>query len=101
MKSFIASLFAASLAYAQTATESEPSLSDIEKAAATTEPYSPVSNVTGLAFDRFFQVWLENIVCGAPRILSSLHSNAYLSKDYSDASADENYQWLAKQGITL
>ncbi|KAE8135618.1 phosphoesterase family-domain-containing protein [Aspergillus pseudotamarii] len=82
MKSFLASLFAASLAYAQTATESEPSLSDIEKAAATTEPYSPVSNVTGLAFDRFFQVWLENI-------------------DYSDASADENYQWLAKQGITL
>jgi hypothetical protein len=25
--------------------------------------------VSGLAFDRFYQVWLENIVCGAPHVL--------------------------------
>ncbi|KAG2418275.1 hypothetical protein HFD88_001376 [Aspergillus terreus] len=77
-----AALLAASLASAQTAKEEEPSLSEIEAAAATTLPYSPVSNVKGLAFDRFFQVWLENI-------------------DYEDAAADKNKQWLASQGITL
>ncbi|KAE8354055.1 acid phosphatase PHOa [Aspergillus coremiiformis] len=82
MKSIIASLLTASLAYAQTATESEPSLSDIQGAAATTKPYSPVSSVTGLAFDKFYQVWLENI-------------------DYEDAAADANMKWLATQGITL
>jgi acid phosphatase len=64
MKSSIATLLAtASLTYAQTATEKEPSLSAIESAAASIKPYSPVSNVEGVAFNRFFQVWLENIVC--------------------------------------
>ncbi|KAE8152148.1 acid phosphatase PHOa [Aspergillus avenaceus] len=82
MKSFIPGLLTASLAYAQTATEKEPLLSNIQDAAATTKPYSPVSNVTGLAFNKFYQVWLENI-------------------DFEDASADENLKWLASQGITL
>ncbi|PYH43272.1 acid phosphatase PHOa [Aspergillus saccharolyticus JOP 1030-1] len=83
MKSSAATLLAtASLAYAQLANVSEPTLAEIEKAAATTEPYSPVSNVEGLAFNRFYQIWLENI-------------------DYDDAAADENVQWLASQGITL
>ncbi|KAF9895412.1 hypothetical protein FE257_000318 [Aspergillus nanangensis] len=73
----------ASCTSAQRSTKGEnPSKSDIEAAIATTIPHSPVSNVKGLAFDRFFQVWLENI-------------------DYEDAEADENYQWLASQGITL
>lgn len=64
MKSSVATLLATvSLVYAQTATEKEPSLSAIESAAASIQPYSPVSNVEGVAFNRFFQVWLENIVC--------------------------------------
>jgi acid phosphatase len=83
MKSSVATLLVtASLAYAQTATEKEPSLSAIESAAASIQPYSPVSNVEGVAFNRFFQVWLENI-------------------DYEDAAADENMKWLASQGILL
>lgn len=64
MKPSVATLLATvSLVYAQTATEKEPSLSAIESAAASIQPYSPVSNVEGVAFNRFFQVWLENIVC--------------------------------------
>jgi acid phosphatase len=53
---------AAAVAVAQTATTSEPSLPEIEAAAATTVPLSPTSNVPGVAFDRFIQVWLENTV---------------------------------------
>lgn len=33
---------------------------------ATTQPLSPVSNVKGVVFDRFFQIWLENTVRGLP-----------------------------------
>ncbi|CEJ54249.1 Putative Acid phosphatase PHOa [Penicillium brasilianum] len=83
MKAVIATLLAAAtLAQAQVATTSEPSVSDINKAAATTLPESPTSDVKGLAFNRFYQVWLENI-------------------DYEDAAADANMQWLATQGILL
>ncbi|RDW93561.1 acid phosphatase PHOa [Aspergillus mulundensis] len=67
---------------ARTVTTTEPSLSDIAASAATVMPYSPVSNVEGLAFDRIFQVWFENI-------------------DYENAAADKNLQWLATQGIAL
>jgi hypothetical protein len=49
-------------AAAQTTPDAQISLSDIANSAATTEPYSPVSHVEGLAFNRFFQVWFENIV---------------------------------------
>ncbi len=38
----------------------EPTLSDINAAAATAVPQSPVSNVAGKAFDRIIHVWLEN-----------------------------------------
>ena len=38
----------------------EPTLTAIESAAATVIPSSPVTNVTGVAFNRFYQVWLEN-----------------------------------------
>ncbi|KAL2821225.1 acid phosphatase [Aspergillus granulosus] len=61
---------------------SGPSLSEIEAAAATTLPESPVSNVHGLAFNRFYQLWMENT-------------------NYDDAAADENMRWLASQGILL
>ncbi|KAE8415262.1 phosphoesterase-domain-containing protein [Aspergillus pseudocaelatus] len=61
---------------------SGPSLSEIEATAATTLPESPVSNVKGLAFDRFYQLWMENT-------------------NFEDAGADENMQWLASQGILL
>ena len=55
------------LAYAargssQTIQGTEPSLDEIKSSADTIQPSSPVSNVSGLAFDRFYQVWLENIV---------------------------------------
>lgn len=60
----------------------EPTLTQIEATAATATSISPLSNVKGLAFNRFYQIWLENI-------------------DYSAAAADPNQQWLAKQGITL
>ncbi|OJJ47680.1 hypothetical protein ASPZODRAFT_1744248 [Penicilliopsis zonata CBS 506.65] len=83
MKATVASLLAmASLSYAQTANTSEPTLAEIEKAAATVEPYSPTSDVKGLVFDKFYQVWLENI-------------------DYDVAANDTNMQWLAEQGILL
>lgn len=83
MKAVAATLLAAaSLARAQVATTSEPSVSDINKAAATTLPEVTTSDVKGVAFNRFYQVWLENI-------------------DYEDAAADANMQWLATQGILL
>ncbi|KAJ9609749.1 hypothetical protein H2200_006077 [Cladophialophora chaetospira] len=60
----------------------EPTLTQIEQSAATATSLSPVSNVKGLAFNRFFQIWLENT-------------------DYSAASGDPDQQFLASQGITL
>lgn len=62
MQSVLVLLATAGAAVAQLATTSEPSLSQIEQAAATVMPTSPTSNVAGKAFDRFYQVWLENIV---------------------------------------
>ncbi|KAJ5929168.1 hypothetical protein N7454_007016 [Penicillium verhagenii] len=75
-------LAAATLALAGVATVSEPDKSDILKAQATTLPEFSTSNVKGLVFDRFYQVWLENI-------------------DWEDSSADENQEFFAKQGILL
>lgn len=73
MKSSIALFLAsASLVYSQTSNVTEPSLSDIRAAAVSTKPSSPVSNVPGLSFDRFFQVWLENIVRFKSIALNSL-----------------------------
>ena len=48
---------------AKTATTTQPSLTDIAASAATVAPFSPVSNVDGVAFKRFYQIWFENIVC--------------------------------------
>ncbi|KAG9775032.1 acid phosphatase phoa, partial [Aureobasidium melanogenum] len=60
----------------------EPSASQISAAAASATPLSPTSNVKGLAFSRFYQIWLENI-------------------DFATAAGDPNQAWLAEQGITL
>ena len=63
MKAVLAVLMgSAALATAQTATTSEPAVADIHAAAATTKPEVTTSDVKGLAFDRFYQVWPENIV---------------------------------------
>lgn len=62
MQSAVLLLAAAGAASAQLITTSEPPLSDIKAAAATAVPSSPVSNVQGLAFKNFYQIWLENIV---------------------------------------
>ncbi|KAF7159427.1 hypothetical protein CNMCM6106_006700 [Aspergillus hiratsukae] len=67
---------------AATITTSEPALAAIQAAQATTLPSSPTSDVQGVAFNRFYQIWLENT-------------------DYSSASGDPNQQWLASQGIKL
>ena len=100
MKTTVA--FLLSVAYAQVTNVSEPSLSSIEKDAATIKPYSPVSNVQGLAFNRFFQIWLENIVCARLSITPGCTLlTCHLIQDYTDAAADDNMKWLASQGITL
>lgn len=66
MKTVAALLSMAAMAHALVATTSEPSLSQIKTAAATTLPESPVSNVKGVAFDRFYQIWMENVVREVP-----------------------------------
>lgn len=66
MQSAILLLASAGAAVAQLATTSEPSLSQIQQAAATVVPSSPTSNVNGVAFKQFYQVWLENIVRRLP-----------------------------------
>ena len=38
----------------------EPSVASISAAQATVQPLSPTANVKGVAFDRVFQIWLEN-----------------------------------------
>lgn len=48
--------------YPDSPTPSGLSLSEIASAAATAVPESPVSNVPGLAFDRFYHLWMENTV---------------------------------------
>lgn len=76
MKPVLYTLLAtAAVALAGLATVTEPALSDIKEAQATTRPEVTTSDVKGLVFDRFFQVWLENIVSdgfGYIRTCSSL-----------------------------
>ncbi|KAL2826830.1 phosphoesterase family-domain-containing protein [Aspergillus cavernicola] len=83
MKSSIAALLGAiASTLAQNTPTTQTTISDIADRATTVEPYSPVSNVEGLAFNRLFQVWFENI-------------------DFENAAADDNLKWLASQGIAL
>ncbi|KAK9482650.1 phosphoesterase family-domain-containing protein [Lipomyces starkeyi] len=60
----------------------EPSLTDIQAAAATARVGELTSNVHGAAFSRFIQIWLENT-------------------DYTKAAADPSLQTLSRKGITL
>jgi acid phosphatase len=63
MKAIIAVVLAVAISVmAQIATVSEPALAEIHAAAATIKPEVTTSDVKGLVFDRFYQVWLENIV---------------------------------------
>ncbi|KAK3308432.1 phosphoesterase family-domain-containing protein [Chaetomium strumarium] len=57
-------------------------VSAVAKAAATALTLSPTSNVAGNKFERFVQIFLENV-------------------DYSKAIADPNLGFLATQGISL
>jgi acid phosphatase len=50
------------LAAAETSTEQYPTAAEIAASQASVLPYSPVSNVKGLAFDRFVDIWIENTV---------------------------------------
>ena len=60
-KSSVVSLLGAlSLAVAST---EDPSPEQIAKDRAMVKPESPVSNVPGLSFNRFVNIWLENTVC--------------------------------------
>lgn len=66
---FVAALLVvAGLANGATITTSEPAVAAIDQAQATTVPQTWTSNVKGKAFDRFYQIWLENVVC-FPRVL--------------------------------
>jgi hypothetical protein len=47
----------------------EPTLTQILATQATAPALSPVSNVKGVAFDRFIQIWLENTVSSESRKL--------------------------------
>lgn len=55
-------LVVARVAFAGVATNSEPALSEIQAAQATTKPQVTTSDHMGLYFDHFYQIWLENIV---------------------------------------
>jgi acid phosphatase len=73
-KSLVTLLGGLSVALAQTSSEQYPSAAEIEAAQATVQPHSPVSNVQGLAFNRFVNIWLENTVCDALlNLLPELH----------------------------
>lgn len=62
MAAATALLALAGMAAGATITTTEPALSVIEQAQATTVPETWTTNVTGKAFDRFYQIWLENVV---------------------------------------
>jgi hypothetical protein len=72
----------------------EPSLTQIEQSAATALSRSPVSNVKGAVFNRFYQIWLENTdyVCQNSTMLEHLKSLTLLQ---SAAAGDPNQQFLA------
>ncbi|KAJ6032180.1 phosphoesterase-domain-containing protein [Penicillium herquei] len=82
MAAVTAILALAGMAAGATITTTEPALAVIKAAQATTVPETWSTNVTGKAFDRFYQIWLENV-------------------DYVNAANDTNQQWLASKGITL
>ncbi|KAL2813004.1 phosphoesterase family-domain-containing protein [Aspergillus granulosus] len=74
-----------------TITTTEPPLAEIKQAQPTAEPLVWTSDVKGKAFDRFYQIWLENV-----RLLMLA-----VIQEYDNAASDPNQQWLASKGITL
>ncbi|KAJ5550603.1 Phosphoesterase [Penicillium sp. DV-2018c] len=64
------------------ASKEKPTQAEIDAARAKALPYSPVSNVKGLAFDRFVNIWIENT-------------------DFETTASDPNMSKLAKEGILL
>ncbi|CEJ61489.1 Putative Catalytic activity: acid phosphatases also catalyze transphosphorylations (Precursor) [Penicillium brasilianum] len=81
-KSLLAFVSCLAMAAAETSTEKYPTAAEIAAAQASVLPYSPVSNVKGLAFNRFVDVWIENT-------------------DFSTSAGDKNFEALAKEGILL
>lgn len=61
-KSLFAFVSCLAMAAAETSTVEYPTAAEIAAARASVLPYSPVSNVKGLAFDRFVDIWIENTV---------------------------------------
>jgi acid phosphatase len=79
------SCLAGALAVASAATSTVnryPSTAEVEAAAATVQPESPTSNVHGLAFNRFVNIWFENT-------------------DYDKTETDPVFTKLASEGILL
>ncbi|KAJ5152716.1 Phosphate-repressible acid phosphatase [Penicillium canariense] len=81
-KSLFAFVSCLALAAAETSTVQYPTAAEIEASRESVLPYSPVSNVRGLAFDRFVNIWIENT-------------------DFDTTAADKNFEALAKEGIML
>ncbi|PYH91993.1 phosphoesterase-domain-containing protein [Aspergillus ellipticus CBS 707.79] len=81
-QSLVTLLGGLSLALAQTSSEEYPSLAEIAAKQASVQPFSPVSNVAGLSFDRFVNIWLENT-------------------DFDVAAANTHLAELAKKGLLL
>jgi acid phosphatase len=77
-QTLLAFVGALALGAAKTITEQNPTQAEIDAARATALPYSPVSNVKGLAFDRFVDIWLENTVCPAQHSIHGMCSCAHI-----------------------
>lgn len=75
--------FAGALAVASASySVANPSTAEVEAAAATVQPLSPTSNVKGLAFNRFVNIWFEN-------------------QQFKTVAADPNFSKFASEGILL
>jgi acid phosphatase len=77
-QTLLAFVGALALGAAKTITEENPTQAEIDAARATVLPYSPVSNVKGLAFDRFVDIWLENTVCPVQHSIHGTCSRAHI-----------------------
>ena len=74
-ESLVCLLGGLSVAVAQSGSAQDPSKAEIAKSRASVEPYSPVSNVEGLAFNRFVNIWLENTVSFGFAVLEERRKN--------------------------
>ncbi|TVY86527.1 putative acid phosphatase [Lachnellula willkommii] len=79
---FLAAASFIGAAIAAPASPTATDTADVYAAQATARTSSPTSHVKGKAFDRYVSIWFENT-------------------DFDMAAADPNFQFFAKQGITL